>query len=89
LAYIEWFTPFTTQDPNHGLYKISHSTVEGGHLASIIDIQRILRSVHLLPRFGHIANREWTSSSVLEDCTSFLVNSDSDRDTYQFFASKP
>ncbi|KAJ3995318.1 hypothetical protein F5050DRAFT_1573893 [Lentinula boryana] len=89
LAYIKWFTPFTTQDPNHGLYKISRSTVEGGHLASIIDIQRILRSVHLLPRFGHIANREWTSSSVLEDCTSFLVNSDSDRDTYQFFASKP
>ncbi|KAJ3987299.1 hypothetical protein F5890DRAFT_1472384, partial [Lentinula detonsa] len=89
LAYIEWFTPFTTQDPNHGLYKVSRSTVEGGRLASIIDIQRILRSVHLLPRFGPIANREWTSSSVLEDCTSFLVNSDSDRDIYQFFASKP
>ncbi|KAJ3764507.1 hypothetical protein FB446DRAFT_796109 [Lentinula raphanica] len=43
LAYIEWFTPFTVaQDPNHGLYKVSRSTVEGGRLASIIDVRRIL-----------------------------------------------
>ncbi|KAJ3989298.1 hypothetical protein F5890DRAFT_1570502 [Lentinula detonsa] len=86
LAYVEWFTPFTTRDVNHGLYKISHSNVEGGRLASIVDIERFLRSVHLLPRFGCVANREWTSSSVLEDCPSFLVNSDSDRHMYQFFA---
>ncbi|KAJ3765439.1 hypothetical protein FB446DRAFT_655309, partial [Lentinula raphanica] len=87
LAYIEWFTPFTMQDPNLGLYKISRSNVEGGRLASVVDIKRILRSVHLLPRFGNVANRQWTSSSVLEDCTSFFVNSDSDRHMYQFFAS--
>ncbi|KAJ3996010.1 hypothetical protein F5050DRAFT_1799862 [Lentinula boryana] len=87
LAYIEWFTPFLERDANHGLHKVSRSNVEGGRLASVVDIVRFLRSVHLLPRFGPVANREWRSSSVLDDCPSFLVNSDSDRHMYQFFAS--
>ncbi|KAJ3792701.1 hypothetical protein GGU11DRAFT_818959 [Lentinula aff. detonsa] len=87
LAYIEWFTPFLERDANHGLHKVSRSNVEGGRLASVVDIDRFLRSVHLLPRFGPVANREWRSSSVLDDCPSFLVNSDSDRHMYQFFAS--
>ncbi|KAJ4475630.1 hypothetical protein J3R30DRAFT_3224255, partial [Lentinula aciculospora] len=84
LAYVEWFTSFPSNpDPNHRLYKVSHCEVEGGHLASVVDIQRLVRSIHLFPRFGRVANRNWTSSSVLDECKSFFVNSDSDRHIYQ------
>ncbi|KAJ3796311.1 hypothetical protein GGU11DRAFT_686054, partial [Lentinula aff. detonsa] len=86
LAYVEWFTPFSpSPDPNHRLHKISHCEVDGGRLASVVDIRRLVRSVHLFPKFGHIANRNWTSSSVLDECKTFFVNLDSDRHMYQLF----
>ncbi|THU95825.1 hypothetical protein K435DRAFT_665625 [Dendrothele bispora CBS 962.96] len=75
LAYIEWFTPFSIRpDGNHGLYKVSRSHVDGGRLASVVDIRRLIRSVHLLPKFGRVANREWMSSTVLDLCPSFFVS---------------
>ncbi|KAJ4470135.1 hypothetical protein J3R30DRAFT_3808633 [Lentinula aciculospora] len=87
LAYVEWFTSFPSNpDPNHRLYKVSHCEVEGGRLASVVDIQRLVRSIHLFPRFGRVANQNWISSSVLDECKSFFVNSDSDRHIYQLFA---
>lgn len=86
LAYVEWFTPFpANSDPNHRLYKVSHCEVEGGRLASVVDLQRLIRSIHLFPKFGCVANRTWTSSSVLDKCKTFFVNSDSDRHIYQLF----
>ncbi|KAJ3735343.1 hypothetical protein DFJ43DRAFT_1037221 [Lentinula guzmanii] len=86
LAYVEWFTPFSpSPDPNHRLHKISHCEVDGGRLASVVDIHRLVRSVHLFPKFGHIANCNWTSSSVLDECKTFFVNLDSDRHMYQLF----
>ncbi|THU76369.1 hypothetical protein K435DRAFT_704958 [Dendrothele bispora CBS 962.96] len=86
LAYVDWFTPFTASpDPNCGYHKISWCNVDGGRLSSVIDVRRIVRSVHLLPRFGRVANREWSSSNVLDACNSFFVNSDSDRHMYQLF----
>ncbi|KAJ3780005.1 hypothetical protein GGU10DRAFT_397894 [Lentinula aff. detonsa] len=87
VAYLEWFTSFTTLDDTHGLYKVSCSNVEGGCLASVVDIERFICSAHLIPQFSHIANREWTSSTVLEECPSFFVNSHSDRHIYQLFNS--
>ncbi|THU96676.1 hypothetical protein K435DRAFT_663997 [Dendrothele bispora CBS 962.96] len=88
LAYVEWFSPFGTQpDENCGLYKVSRCNVEGGRLASVVDVRRLVRSVHLLPRFGRIANRDWTSSTVLDQCPSFFTNFYSDRHIYQLFAA--
>ncbi|KAJ3998439.1 hypothetical protein F5050DRAFT_1798464 [Lentinula boryana] len=87
LAYVEWFTPFSASpDANHHLYQVSHSGVEGGHLASVIDVCQLIRSVHLFPKFGRVADRTWTSSTVLDKCKTFLVNSDSDRHIYQLFS---
>ncbi|KAI0827915.1 hypothetical protein BC628DRAFT_1534661, partial [Trametes gibbosa] len=63
LAYVEWFTPFPpTPHPDHGLYKISRSLRRGDRIASIVPVQNIARSCHLLPDFGAAAPRAWTSS---------------------------
>ncbi|KAG1748112.1 hypothetical protein EDB19DRAFT_1630396 [Suillus lakei] len=82
LAYVEWFTPFQQPESHHGLYKISRLMRHGERLASIIDVSDIRRSVHLFPNFGAVVPREWTSSTVLELCPSFFVNSFSDRHAY-------
>ncbi|KAJ3713720.1 hypothetical protein DFJ43DRAFT_1134924 [Lentinula guzmanii] len=87
LAYVEWFSSFpASPDPNHHLYKVSHCEVEGGRLASIVDVRRLIRSVHLFPKFGsEVVDRTWKSSTVLDECKTFFVNSDSDRHMYQLF----
>ncbi|KAG1721919.1 hypothetical protein EDB19DRAFT_1646112, partial [Suillus lakei] len=82
LAYVEWFMPFGQPEANHGLYKISRFICNGECLASIIDVSDIHRSVHLIPKFGPIAPREWTSSTILELCSTFFVNLFSDRHAY-------
>ncbi|KAG2151188.1 uncharacterized protein EDB93DRAFT_1224913 [Suillus bovinus] len=86
LAYVEWFTPFSpAPDRNSGLYKVSRSLRGGDTMASIVSIADIERSVHLIPRFGVMAQREWTSDTVLEDCDSFWLNSYIDRYTFSMF----
>ncbi|KAH9846211.1 hypothetical protein C2E23DRAFT_602675 [Lenzites betulinus] len=84
LAYVEWFTPSSpSAHPNHGLYRFTRLVSrQGARLASIIPIDRIERSCHLLPEFGPIAPRDWSSSDVLERCQSFLLNAFSDRYMY-------
>ncbi|KAJ6600827.1 hypothetical protein B0H10DRAFT_2319986 [Mycena sp. CBHHK59/15] len=75
LVYVEWFTAFQRQpEPNHLMYKISRAeNRDGDHMASIIPIDNIRRSVHLFPKFGRVAPREWSSSNVLEKCSTFFV----------------
>ena len=83
LAYVDWFTPFAhSPDPNHGLYKVSHSYKNGYRLSSVVPISQIKRSVHLFPDFGASVPREWTSSSVLEACKVFYLNPFADRHSY-------
>ncbi|KAG2338131.1 hypothetical protein BDR05DRAFT_978271 [Suillus weaverae] len=86
LAYVEWFTPFPpAPDRNSGLYKLSRSLRGGETVASIVPVADIERSVHLIPRFGVIAPREWTSDIVLEDCDTFWLNSYIDIYTFSMF----
>ncbi|KAG1857800.1 hypothetical protein F4604DRAFT_1882977 [Suillus subluteus] len=74
LAYIEWFTPFPpAPDRNHK------------QVASIVSVANIVSSTHLIPRFGAIAPREWTSNTVLEDCETFWLNLYLDRHTFARF----
>ncbi|KAJ7170283.1 hypothetical protein C8R43DRAFT_875907, partial [Mycena crocata] len=83
LAYVEWFSPFTSEpEPHHLMYKIRRSIKDGDRIASIVPIANLRRSVHLLPKFGPVAPPEWTSTNVLDQCSTFFVNSFSDRHIY-------
>lgn len=82
LAYVEWFSAFTEPEPDSGLYKIKRVVRGGDRLASVIPLRNIRRSIYLFPMFGPIASREWTSGSVLEQCSTFYVDSFSDRHAY-------
>jgi len=52
LAYVEWLTPFSRL--HHRLYKISWHYLDGVQQASIILVELIQQSVHLIPDFGAI-----------------------------------
>ncbi|KAJ6495119.1 hypothetical protein C8R45DRAFT_927065 [Mycena sanguinolenta] len=83
LAYVEWFSPFSSEpEPHHLLYKLRRSFKNGERLGSIIPVANIRRSIQLLPKFGPVAPKEWTSSNVLEQCPVFFVNAMGDRHLY-------
>ncbi|KAJ7624091.1 hypothetical protein DFH06DRAFT_1446337 [Mycena polygramma] len=83
LAYVEWFSRFTKEpERNHLMFKISRSEIDGERMASIIPVQNIRRSIHLLPKFGPVAPPEWKSSNVLEKCRVFFANPWTDRHSY-------
>ncbi|KAJ7463054.1 hypothetical protein B0H11DRAFT_1922992 [Mycena galericulata] len=75
LAYVEWFSAFTRPEPNHLMYKVNRSLKGGERSASIIPLENIRRSVHLLPKFGPVAPPGWKSSNVLDECSQFLRQS--------------
>ena len=86
LAYVEWFSAIPANPgPHHLLYKVTRFTHGGRRRASIIPVDCILHSVHLLPVFGQRTSREWNTFSVLELCNAFYVNPFSDRDSYLIF----
>jgi hypothetical protein len=64
------------------MYKVSRRIIDGKQRSSIIPINLIYSSAHLIPAFGPIAPTEWTSSNVLEVASGFYVNSFSDRFSY-------
>ncbi|EPQ52435.1 hypothetical protein GLOTRDRAFT_12960, partial [Gloeophyllum trabeum ATCC 11539] len=66
LAYIEWFTPFRSQDHDLHLFSVSRSTRNGRPNAQIIPLDDIFRSCHLIPKFGTSVSPEWSSENVLE-----------------------
>lgn len=86
LAYVEWFTPFAAvPDHDSGMYKVQRSLRNGERQVSIVPVSQIVRSVHLLPRFGPVVPRDWTSSTVLDRAPAFFVNPFLDRHTYVTF----
>ncbi|KAH9041912.1 hypothetical protein EDB83DRAFT_2228083, partial [Lactarius deliciosus] len=87
LAYVEWFSPIpTTLDSNSRLFKVSRLTRNGWRLASVIPVDNIYSSVHLLPRFGQLEDTPGCNTfSVLELCHSFYINLFSCRDIYLLF----
>ena len=80
MAYVEWYTPFDpeSKDPNHGMYKISKTRQKGTRIkqpgSSIIPLENITRSAHLLPIYEEADSQNWTSDNVLDMCNHFHVN---------------
>ncbi|KAF8262583.1 hypothetical protein EI94DRAFT_1773159 [Lactarius quietus] len=83
LAYVQWYSPLTVQDPNHGMFKIRpQKDSDANWTCSIIPVGNIQRSVHLLPKFGPVVPKEWTSDSILDRCDTFFVNDLSNRQLF-------
>ncbi|KAJ3720606.1 hypothetical protein C8R42DRAFT_582482 [Lentinula raphanica] len=84
LAYVEWFTKFpTAPETSSGLYCVKREmTRGGGRSASIVSLDSIVRSVHLFPKWGGSVPAEWTSETVLDTASSFLLNIFKDDHSY-------
>ncbi|KAJ7782081.1 hypothetical protein B0H14DRAFT_3585698 [Mycena olivaceomarginata] len=79
----QWFSSFKSQpEPYHLMYKVSRTIKNGDRWASIIPVDNIRRSIHLLPKFGPVAPPEWKSHNVLDKCDVFFANPWSDRHIY-------
>lgn len=64
------------------MYKISRVIKDGDRWASIIPVNNIRRSIHLLPKFGPVAPPEWKTYNVLDKCLVFHANPWTDRHIY-------
>ncbi|THU90457.1 hypothetical protein K435DRAFT_911965 [Dendrothele bispora CBS 962.96] len=84
LAYVEWFTKFARQpEPYSELYRVKlQKKSDGLPAVSVVPLDRIICSVHLYPKWGGAVPSGWTSETVLDDCTSFLVSIFKDSRTY-------
>lgn len=82
LAYVEWFTKFTSPDQSHQMFRLNRSLDDGARIASIVPISTIRRSIHLFPKFGQTVPEGWSSDNVLENCAAFYLNPFTDRHMY-------
>ncbi|VDC01269.1 unnamed protein product [Peniophora sp. CBMAI 1063] len=84
LAYIQWFTSFSRRGPEKhvDMYRVKRNIVDNEPLVSILPIDRIRRSVSLLPKYGPRIDPTWNSDNVLQKCQWFYVNSFSDKHAY-------
>jgi hypothetical protein len=64
------------------MYRVQKALRNGEPLASIVPVELIGRSVHLLPKWGRTVPIEWTSDNILDLCPSFFLNSFKDMSTY-------
>ena len=76
LAYVEWYTPLTSYIPAIGMYQISRSFRNRYRRASIIPVNQIVRSCHLIPKFGTKIGRSWNAENVLALADHYYVNCD-------------
>lgn len=76
LAYIEWFTPFRVYDAVAEMFVVSRSTRSHQAYGEIIEVDRIMRNCHLVPKWSET----WDSQAAavvptdVERCRSFYFN---------------
>ena len=74
LVYVEWFTPFQARNFALGMYHVARSTRSERQRASVIPLDHIIRTCHLVPLWGRRMDRTWSPENVLRLCTRFYVN---------------
>jgi hypothetical protein len=83
LAYVDWFRPFKAKEAATGLYTTAPSVRHGEVQSEVIDVGRIIRSCHLVPKFG--TEIKVTPDTVFEKYTSMYVNPWLDEHTFVLF----
>lgn len=67
--------PFGSQlDPASDLQTITRSTRMHLPYAEILEVDRIVRNCHLIPKFGRVKEPSWTADNVTELCETFYFN---------------
>lgn len=51
----------------------------------VIEVDRIVRNCHLVPKFGRVKEPRWTSENVLELCRAFHPNPYADIHLFSLF----
>lgn len=84
LAYVQWFTPISTTKVNAGsrFFRVKPSFIQETREASVIPATAIIRSCHLLPKYGKEKNVYWNSENILDTCEEFLFNPHFDLHTF-------
>ncbi|KAJ7290123.1 hypothetical protein C8J57DRAFT_1164296 [Mycena rebaudengoi] len=74
LAYIDWYKPLQAPVPDIGMHQLSLSSRNHRQNSTIIPINQIVRSCHLIPVFGRHIDRTWSADTVLDNCKYFYLN---------------
>ncbi|KIO19238.1 hypothetical protein M407DRAFT_51818, partial [Tulasnella calospora MUT 4182] len=89
LAYVEWYTRLTTPSTVHEMYSVQPSRGADGRCeAAVVELGQIRQAMHLIPKFPKEVMKSssalaWTSETVLDECSDFLVNRYSSRYSFQ------
>lgn len=82
-AYVEWFNPLRTPDPDSLLHSVTRSYQHGRPLAEIIPLTDIVSSCHLIPKFGtNFHPARWNNVEILDNWKSFTLNKYIDLGTF-------
>ena len=74
-ACVEWFNAFRAPNPDSQLYSVTRSRRNNAPVTEIVPLASIVSSCYLTPRFGTTYHPgRWSSSDVLEECKSFILN---------------
>ncbi|KAL0575162.1 hypothetical protein V5O48_006805 [Marasmius crinis-equi] len=75
LAFLDLFRPLTTNpSPDLLMHKVAISTRSHQKVSVIVPLSHIKQTCHLIPVFGRQISPLWTSSTILDQASSFFLN---------------
>jgi hypothetical protein len=86
LAYVEWFTPFTRPTMPLRLLKVAYALKNGKPTGSVINIESIRRSIHLIPKLNKpVTSRRRSKTDGLQVGVNFSADDAMDKHKGSFF----
>ena len=76
LAYVHWMKPLREPIPSIHMHEVSFSSHNHRQRASIIPLNDVLQTCHLIPVFGRASASSlgWRAETVLDEAPSFYLN---------------